>query len=742
MPGGAGSPSVAAVSEDHEEATTPESSAQTVIKGAAAAGTAAGIASGIGNGRGSKTSKSRAEEGEKGGTARSMPLPFNRTASASSSPQQDTRRRRAERRAGLDVEDDGDWPGYKLALEASREESAAATGRVEGRSAHRTFHGTGGPELPASQNGMEMEGSAQPRLMARPLFSEPPALGSWSAPRPRRAATQARHRISSMSSRGASSVGLSRRAVSAGPSGELSAVARGAEAEAAAGESEEEGACDGENRGNRHDGEEVETMGRGNKKQATTTKAKPSSGSAGSMRGVRASAAKKSKRNGKDIVTGNDGGGRGEGPAGASMNDGGGTGYGEATGHDGSTHSRQNDGRMLQRLDRRIFRFFRAAECQEDGCVEYMQPHCHRGPACDCTSYTYSWPFEFKRMLQHQAKHFGWTTRPAFGKRVMVDFSDGKCYPGTINTDGNSLEDLSHPKGRWGVLFDDHTADRFEDGDRDVMLCSRSRLKSIPAKLRDFYLKQENGPRLLNGVQVVAEGKVEAGDEEGQGYDEEQNEANPEDAKANTREGNKKRPRKCQEHETTREVFPERGGEGGDEGRGEDTTRKRTVKESDEVQASSSSPKLADSACGASGSKSMRKYAIAAVGATSEVAGATMKKACVGEGGEETDRGGSGSSSSSTSGFKRVDRSKEGAESKKGSGKRKKGGRCEDLEANSDTNPERVPPASRSPARAPVGGRGGQAARNTNRTPPNSAPTASADEIAVAHFLISGRLGT
>ncbi|CAM9392922.1 unnamed protein product, partial [Hapterophycus canaliculatus] len=109
-------------------------------------------------------------------------------------------------------------------------------------------------------------------------------------------------------------------------------------------------------------------------------------------------------------------------------------------------------------------------------------------------------------MLRHQERHLQWNTEPAFGKRVLVEFSGGNYYPGTINTEGKSAKDLNHSKGRWGVLFDDCTRDRFEDGATDVMVSNHPRLTSISEKLRDYYLGQENGRRLLIGVEVVAEG--------------------------------------------------------------------------------------------------------------------------------------------------------------------------------------------------------------------------------------------
>lgn len=45
----------------------------------------------------------------------------------------------------------------------------------------------------------------------------------------------------------------------------------------------------------------------------------------------------------------------------------------------------------------------------------------------------------------------------------MVEFEEGNYYPGTINTDGTSAKDRKHTRGRWGVLFDDCTRDRFHD---------------------------------------------------------------------------------------------------------------------------------------------------------------------------------------------------------------------------------------------------------------------------------------
>ncbi|CAM9522377.1 unnamed protein product [Ectocarpus sp. 12 AP-2014] len=112
-------------------------------------------------------------------------------------------------------------------------------------------------------------------------------------------------------------------------------------------------------------------------------------------------------------------------------------------------------------------------------------------------------------MLRHQERHAEWNTKPAFGKRVMVEFEDGIYYLGTINTDGDSPKDIYHAKGRWGVLFDDCTKDRFHDGATDVMVSNQSRPKSISAELGDYYLKQANGRELLEGVEVVpgAEGE-------------------------------------------------------------------------------------------------------------------------------------------------------------------------------------------------------------------------------------------
>lgn len=59
--------------------------------------------------------------------------------------------------------------------------------------------------------------------------------------------------------------------------------------------------------------------------------------------------------------------------------------------------------------------------------------------------------------------------RPAFGKRVLIEFEGGAFYAGTINTYGDSAKDINHAKGKWGVLFDDCTRDRFADGASDGM---------------------------------------------------------------------------------------------------------------------------------------------------------------------------------------------------------------------------------------------------------------------------------
>lgn len=65
--------------------------------------------------------------------------------------------------------------------------------------------------------------------------------------------------------------------------------------------------------------------------------------------------------------------------------------------------------------------------------------------------------------------------RPAFGKRVLLEFEGGTYYPGTINTYGDSAKDISHSKGKWGVLFDDCTRDRFADGAADGTFLLRER---------------------------------------------------------------------------------------------------------------------------------------------------------------------------------------------------------------------------------------------------------------------------
>ncbi|CAM9457537.1 unnamed protein product [Ectocarpus fasciculatus] len=114
-------------------------------------------------------------------------------------------------------------------------------------------------------------------------------------------------------------------------------------------------------------------------------------------------------------------------------------------------------------------------------------------------------------MLRHQERHAEWNAKPAFGKRVMVEFEERIYYPGTINTTGDNPKDIYHAKGRWGILFDDCTKDRFHDGATDVMVSNQPRPKSISEELRDYYLKQTNGRELLEGVKVIPGAEEEHG---------------------------------------------------------------------------------------------------------------------------------------------------------------------------------------------------------------------------------------
>ncbi|CAM9757352.1 unnamed protein product [Scytosiphon promiscuus] len=530
----------AVVPDDPGQATTPGPTDPTRLNGAVAATAAAAVATSSIGVRGSGILGSRVKEGGREEAARNISPPSNWIKSASLPSEEGASGRREKRGTGLDARDDEGWPRLKQASKASKE-SAVPTGRLEAKEAGGNGKGVVKSRRPANQDGMEMQAPAQPRL--RPSFPLPCSLGFPLTPSPRRASEQAVHGMPSMFSPGVPSVGQSPHTVSAGPRMKASAAARPAEVAAgAAGGAEEERVSKVKTKGKKADGgERVKARGK-NKKRAATIEVESSKRSAWCTRGEGASVVKISKMNDKcTVVSGNsEDGGRAGDAAGPTPNAGGRAGHVDGTDYGGSTRSRETTSGLRFTLDERIFRFFRAGECRENGCVARMEVHCHLGPACDCTriSSTYLWPSEVKLMSQHQAKHLGLTTRPAFGKRVMVEFSDGNFYPGTINTDGNSAMDLSHPEGRWGVLFDDYTTDRFEDGADDVMLSSRPRLKSIPEKLRDFYLKHENGSRLLIGVQVVAEGDVEA-EEDGSWYDEGHSQANNTDPESSKSRGEK-----------------------------------------------------------------------------------------------------------------------------------------------------------------------------------------------------------
>lgn len=56
---------------------------------------------------------------------------------------------------------------------------------------------------------------------------------------------------------------------------------------------------------------------------------------------------------------------------------------------------------------------------------------------------------------------------PKFGARVKVLFDDGEYYWGTINSQGDLRRDVTDCRGKWSVLFDDCTQERFDDGDNE-----------------------------------------------------------------------------------------------------------------------------------------------------------------------------------------------------------------------------------------------------------------------------------
>eukprot|EP00752_Nemacystus_decipiens_P003809 g3505.t1 len=377
------------------------------------------------------------------------------------------RGRRGTRRSNVGVEADV-WPGLQQALRASKEDAAASTAE------RGPSKGVGVRSRPADPKA-NVESAKRGRKPSPPV---PAAFGFPPAPPPRRAATEALHRMSALSS--------------SRPSASPVAAADPARNPAHV---EPKGAAAGAGGAAGSDGE-------GKKPGASTTGAPPhlvpaaKKSKKGVPGGSEAASASISKvaRVDRDAAKGS-----------AKVKGGGVASSGLAGGP--GKKSKTTGKELLERLDTRVFRFVEAGVCQDDGCEIRETDHCHRGPGCDCTknSDTYKWPSELHNMVRHQERHREWNKKPAFGKRVLVEFEDGTYYPGTINTYGDSAKDMRHSKGRWGVLFDDCSRTRFAEGDPDVMISSQPRLARVSKELYDYYLRHENGQKLLQGVKVYPE---------------------------------------------------------------------------------------------------------------------------------------------------------------------------------------------------------------------------------------------
>lgn len=90
---------------------------------------------------------------------------------------------------------------------------------------------------------------------------------------------------------------------------------------------------------------------------------------------------------------------------------------------------------------------------------ESPDPSKYLPPLTTLLSYFFSTPRSSTHAIHSKA--------PEFGARVKVLFDDGEYYWGTINSRANLRHNVVHRKGRWSVLFDDCTRERFHDGDNE-----------------------------------------------------------------------------------------------------------------------------------------------------------------------------------------------------------------------------------------------------------------------------------
>ncbi|CAN0232463.1 unnamed protein product [Pylaiella littoralis] len=587
---GSGSEAAAAVSGDCQGTESPAGfrKRSPVMKGADKAGGGKG---GTSAGAGAAVCSSPPRKGVVGSSPKCKPtIP----------PEEGVRGRRGTRGSGLGV-DAGTWPGLEQALRASEDDTAK---EVATASSGKVCKGLGMRSRPVNPT-VSDESAKRSRKPSPPV---PKAFGFPPAPPPRRAAAEALHRMSSLSS--SSSLPGSSSSSSSSPAAAAAAAAIGSPrkltpaaaaaavggAGVAVGSKEVMGCRAGGGGGEGAERKAGKKTGKTSTKDVAAAVAKKAKkgGSAGSKAApmpdasmAEASGTGGHLSRGPGAVTLKDGGADpGEASSGAPAKKGGSAGskatsmagtietgasgagvdlsrgsgavtlkdggadIGEAS--SGAPRRRKSAAETLSRLDARVFRFVEEGKCREDWCEVREKAHCHRGPGCDCTrnSDTYMWPAELQKMMRHQERHHEWNTKPAFGKRVMVEFEEGTYYPGTINTEGDSAKDRNHSKGRWSVLFDDCTKDRFFDGADDVMISNRPRPALISEDLRDYYLNQENGRRLLAGVRIIPENRTESGD----GTAREESPAD--NAGATKKRGDKKHKKKHERRKSLKESTP------------------------------------------------------------------------------------------------------------------------------------------------------------------------------------------
>lgn len=206
----------------------------------------------------------------------------------------------------------------------------------------------------------------------RPSPPVPAALGFPPAPPPRRAAAQALHRMSALSSSGISASPVaaadpSRKPAHVEPKTSAAAGADGAEGSASAGGKKTNG----------KKGPAKEDGGGAKKPEASKSVTAAKKSRKGGPAGAKAASAPVSKAGGADE------GGVSQIAGGSGKVKGGGAAPSDLPGGPDKRPKTGDD--LLRRLDARVFRFVEAGGCRLEGCEVRDKAHCHRGPGCDCT---------------------------------------------------------------------------------------------------------------------------------------------------------------------------------------------------------------------------------------------------------------------------------------------------------------------------------------------------------------------